>query len=260
MHWLKPGRQLRRRNWVFRRLLFPRIDYFWYIGTENREFFRHYGVPEHKLIAVPYCVDNARFQAAAAVLLPQKNMLRQRMGLPVDAKIILFSGKLVAKKRPMDLLQAFHRLGMRDACLIFMGDGALRTAMEDYLRMHALSNVFITGFVNQSGVSAWSAAADLFVMCSGAGETWGLSVNEAMNFALPLVLSDQTGCASDLCVPGANGYIFPTGDVNALHGALSEILSLPAEQRAQMGEYSLRLVAGFSYETILQSLDNNLPA
>ena len=42
------------------------------------------------------------------------------------------------------------------------------------------------------------AAADVFVLPSKLHETWGLVVNEAMNFALPVIVSHKVGCAADI--------------------------------------------------------------
>ncbi len=69
-----------------------------------------------------------------------------------------------------------------------------------------MENVHLTGFINQSVIPKYYAIGDAFVMCSQEGETWGLSVNEAMNFALPIVVSDMVGCSEDLVEEGQNGY------------------------------------------------------
>ena len=53
-----------------------------------------------------------------------------------------------------------------------MGDGYLRDVMEEVINKNKLSNVTLTGFVNQSSVSKYYALSDVFIMCSGLGETW----------------------------------------------------------------------------------------
>ncbi|MEL6717740.1 MAG: glycosyltransferase, partial [Bacteroidota bacterium] len=100
--------------------------------------------------------------------------------------------------------------------------------------------------------------ADLFVMCSQEGETWGLSTNEAMNFALPLVLSDLTGSSSDLVVEGKNGYVFPTGKVEALREKLELMLSFSDEKLLEMGAFSKQLIPKYSYDTIVKELASKL--
>lgn len=254
----RPKRLLKK--WLLCYALFPWISRFLYIGTQNREFYQSLGVPESRMIFAPYCVDNERFSAEYDALLPQKNALRTKLGLPETSRVVLFSGKYIPKKRPMDLLRAFHQVAMPDTFLVFLGEGMLRPELEAYCRQNNLPNVRLTGFVNQSAIGQYYAAADLFVMCSGPGETWGLAVNEAMNFGLPLLLSDLTGCADDLCRHGVNGFVFPTGDISALAARLEQLLRMPAEQLHSFGLASRNIVAEYSYQAIARNLAASFPA
>lgn len=255
-----PRWKRRLKQWLLGCGLFRFVDVFLYIGEENRQFYLHMGVPEHRLVFTPYGVDNARFSDQRAALRTEnRSRLRQRLGLPEEALIVLFSGKLIPKKRPLDLLEAFHRAHMPNAVLVYVGEGALRTAVEARAQALGIADVvYITGFVNQSTIGQYYAAADVFVMCSGVGETWGLSTNEAMNFALPVLLSDLTGCAADLCQPGVNGWVFPTGDIAALAERLHHLLTLLPERRQAMGEASRAIVARYSYEVVLENLKHAL--
>lgn len=251
-------KQLKRRKRFFKHFLFPRIDKFLYIGSQNKAFYQHYGVKEEQLVFAPYSIDNERFGNAYEQYKDQKENLRQELNLPLDKRILLFSGKYIDKKRPMDLLRAFAQLKAQNAHLVFVGDGPLREEMEAFLQSKNLSNITLTGFVNQSVIPKYYAIADVFVMCSQEGETWGLSTNEAMNFALPLVLSNLTGSSSDLVVEGKNGYVFPTGEVEALCEKLEQILVLSEEELQKMGAFSKNLIPKYSYETIVEELAKSL--
>lgn len=236
--------------------LAPLSHYIFYIGKENKAFYLGYGVSGDKLIFSPYAVDNQRFQKEFSALRPKREALKPALGLPAGKTIILFSGKYIPKKRPLDLLKAYQQCGYSDhACLVFMGDGPLRPAMEAFIREHNLHDVILTGFVNQSKVAEYYAVADILVMCSQEGETWGLSANEAMNFSLPLLLSDLTGSAADLVAPGENGWVFKTGSIAALTGKLEAMLSLPAVRLAEMGACSQKIVTGYSYRQIIGALE-----
>ncbi len=217
--------------------LFPRINYFLYIGNQNRLLYKSYSLPDKRLVFCPYAVDNGRFQLEYEKYKHSIPALKQSFGIPADDKVIIFSAKFVEKKKPLDLLKAFHQLNKPESWLIFVGEGNLRPEMERYIQTNGLKNVILTGFVNQSEISRYYAICDVFVMCSGMGENWGLSVNEAMNFNVPLILSDLTGCADDLVIEGNNGYVFKTGDVNELTLRLKQVLydkellwTMPSEQ------------------------------
>lgn len=228
--------------------LFCFIDQFLYIGKQNKAYYQFYGVKNQKLVFTPYAVDNERFQKAARELLPRKIELRKELDLPVDAKIILFSGKYIHKKRPMDLLQAYAALELSDKALVMVGEGELRPQMEQFIAANQLKDVFLTGFVNQSEIVKYYAIADVFVMCSGTGETWGLSTNEAMNFGVPIVLSDRVGCGIDF-LNKRIGRNFPFGDYEKLKKVLDQVLQ-------ESGDYAaiVKKINNYSYNQIINRI------
>ncbi|OGY97959.1 MAG: hypothetical protein A2855_01675 [Candidatus Liptonbacteria bacterium RIFCSPHIGHO2_01_FULL_57_28] len=235
-------------------LLFQYVTGFLYIGQENRKFFKYYGVPERKLHFVPYAVDNARFLADAARLMPQKGSLRREFGIDPGAAVILSLGKLIEKKRPLDLLRAYERLASPDKALVFVGDGPLRPELERYVADKKLSGVHFAGFRNQTEVGRFYALADIFAFPSQAGDTWGFVLNEAMCFGLPLVVSDIVGSVPDLVQPGKNGFVFPAGDVDALARSLEELVASP-DQRRVFGAGSKEIVKKYSYEAGVAAIE-----
>jgi glycosyltransferase involved in cell wall biosynthesis len=123
--------------------------------------------------------------------------------------------------------------------------------MEQYIKENQVKNVILTGFVNQQEIPKFYAIADLFVMCSAQGEHWGLSANEAMNFDLPMVLSDLTGCAPDLVVSGSNGYVFETGNIGDLASSIKSVLI----DNTLSGMISSKMIIDkFSYQSVLDHL------
>ena len=185
--------------------------------------------------------------------MPKKEELRKELGIPLSNQVILYSGKLISKKRPLDLLKAFSQLPINtNAFLVFVGDGELRKELETFINEYSIKNVLITGFINQSQIPKYYAIADVFVMCSDVGETWGLSTNEAMNFGLPIVISDRTGNYSDL-VDG-NGFVFEMGNIEDLLSKITPILKLNPHGVSLFKEKSLEKIKGYSYNIIVENL------
>ncbi len=214
-----------RRAWVrlAHRLLLRQYAAFLVVGRSNREFYLRGGVPEERLFFAPHCVDSARFEAQADSLRPRRAELRRAFGLDPSAFVALFAGKLVAKKRPLDLLEGFARARASAAGarlqLLFAGDGELRPALA--ARAAALlPDVAFAGFLNQTEIARAYVAADALALVSDYGETWGLVVNEAMACGLPAVVSDRVGCHPDLVLPGRTGEVVRFGDPEALAGVL----------------------------------------
>jgi glycosyltransferase involved in cell wall biosynthesis len=132
--------------------------------------------------------------------------------------------------------------------LLIAGDGPLRAEMQCRVAALHVPDVRFAGFLNQSELPSAYAVADAFVLPSKIHETWGLVVNEAMNFGLPVVVSDKAGCAADLVRSGANGLVVPHGDTAALAGAIARLVDEP-DTRARFGVVSRRIIDRYSIES-----------
>ncbi len=239
---------------IYLRFLFLFVDRFLFIGTQNKLFYQALGVQDSRLVYTPYAVDNMRFRNLNARMTQAE--AREKLELPLNKKIILFSGKYIHKKRPIDLIQALKRIKNENVFLIFVGDGELRISMERLILESGLvERVLLTGFINQSEIPHYYKAADIFVMCSGIGETWGLSVNEAMNFGLPVIISDVCGCVDDLIIRGVNGDVFETGNVIELSDLLEKYVNTSVGQRELIEASSINKVSEFSYGKIIAGLE-----
>jgi glycosyltransferase involved in cell wall biosynthesis len=225
------------------RWLFSQFAAFSVIGRQNAEFYRHYGVPEHKLHAAPYSVNTEFFEGEF-----QRHRSKQRRPGPWR---LGFSGKLIAKKRPIDFLLAGRTCSSRNRIrLIFIGDGPLRKELE---ACGARENIDVEfrGFLNQSEIVAKGYAdLDALVLPSGEYETWGLVVNEAMTGGIPAIVSDMVGCAPDLVVSDCTGYVFRSGDTTDLSRAIDCLVArldsghdFSPAVRERMMSYSLNRTA-----------------
>ena len=233
------------------------VQKFLYIGSENKKFFHYFSVKDSHLIFTPYAVDNEKFKKAYEENKLNKNNLKKELGISATGKVIMYSGKYIEKKRPLDLLKAFELLNDSEFNLVLMGEGPLRNELENYIVKQQLKNVILTGFINQSEISKYYSIADVFVMCSGIGETWGLSANEAMNFKLPLILSDTTGSSYDLVISGKNGFIYKEGDIESLSNCLKKIFSNKFNL-LDAGNISNELINDFNIQKIVNNILLNL--
>ena len=219
------------------------VDAFLAIGTANSAYYRSLGVPDSRIFDAPFAVDNTRFMAPMG----GQSELKRRWRLQPDRPAILFAGKLTRQKRPDDLFQAFKRLlaAGHQATLFVAGSGDMESELRALAAALPGQAVVFAGFVNQRELPQVYAAADVFVL-PAENESWGLAVNEAMCAGLPIVVSDQVGCAPDLVKDRVNGYIVPTGDVGALTDALARLVA-DGDRRRRMGAASLGIINEFSY-------------
>lgn len=202
-----------------------RFDGFLYVGQWNREYLQHYGVPPDRLFFSPHCVDNDAFEAGSRA--HRQHVVAGDAGRQGNRRL-LFVGKLMENKHPLDLVRAAALLRNKGVAVevAFAGAGLLADELERTARATGVPAHFY-GFVNQSMMPATYASADAIILPSQA-ESWGLSVNEAMACGVPAIVSDRVGCGPDLIVPGKTGATFPCGDVPALAAAIETVLAFDA--------------------------------
>lgn len=248
---------LRRIKAPILRRLFGAMDAFLSIGSLNAAYYRHYGVPDAKIFSVPYAVDNAFFQRQARLAQLGREDLRRDLGLASGRPIILYASKFLPRKRAGDLLEAYLRLspdGRQEPVpyLLFVGDGEQRPALEQRAKESGWSSIRFLGFKNQTDLPRLFDLCDVFVLPSET-EPWGLIVNEVMNAARPVIVTDQVGAAPDLVRDGENGYIVPVSDTEALARRLQDIVGDPDKAR-RMGQRSLEIIQGWGFQEDLMGL------
>jgi len=211
------------------RQLYARIDGFAVIGTEASRHLLRLEVGRQKMKPSPYCVDSDFFADETERWLPQRDKIRREYGMTEGDISLVFSGKLIPKKDPLLILTAIGRLepALRTRIhLLVAGDGELREVLAAAGREKLGHRLHMFGFLNQAEIGQVYACGDILILPSrrGAGETWGLVVNEAMQFGLAPLVSDGVGCAPDLVV-GESGRVFSSGSAEELANAISMIAS-----------------------------------
>lgn len=246
------GKGLKRtlKNWVVRRL-FQKIDLFLAVGERNKAYYKGHGARDSQIFTLTYAVDNEWFQSESCNGRRKRAALREELGFHPDQVVILYASKMTKGKRLMDLALAYESLCSewcqgREPGLLVIGDGETRSEFESWMKRTGLRSVKFLGFKNQTELPSYFAASDLFVL-PGQVEAWGLIVNEVMNAALPVIVTNEVGCGPDLVKPGQNGAIYPVGDTSELKRLLHEYCCNP-EMLISMGARSLEIISNHGFD------------
>lgn len=236
-------------------VLFKNFDAFLGYSSTNINYYKYYGVPENKIFFAPYAVNNDLFQLKYKELITKKSELKKAEGINPKLPIILSTSKLITRKRPIDLLRAYEIVDKNksnQAQLIFIGNGPEKESLENYAKIKRIKNVYFLGFKNQSEIVKYYAMADIFVLPSET-EIWGLVVNEAMNFSLPVIATDMVGAGYDIVKVNQNGFIYKVGDINELSTYLLKLVK-DAELRKKMGGNSLKIINNWNYKKAVSGI------
>lgn len=242
-------------------LQFPLASAFLCSGSSNRRFYEIFGVPSRKLIPFAYSWGYRKLLDVTDDYLQHKKELRQELKIGCSDRVILFCGRFVKEKNLHNLILAYGNACTEYSQLIMVGDGELGDELRALVEDQNISSIQFRGFQNRSEISKYYAVADYLVLAS-TRETWGLVINEAMCFGLPILTSNQVGSADDLVRNHINGFVFPDDNVNALSEILSQALHLPEEERVRMGLNSKDMISDWSdrdmAEPLLEFMDGFL--
>jgi len=232
------------------RVLYAQISVFAAIGTEARRHLRRLGVPASRIGSAPYCVDTDMLEKQVQEWRPRRQEVRMSLGIAPEDFVLLFSGKLIEKKQPLLIPEAVRRLPpalQKRMHLIVVGDGEQRAEMEAASRAVFGARLHLAGFVNQSELGRWYTAADCLVLPSkrGAGETWGLVVNEALQFGIPAIVSDGVGCGADL-VGSKTGAVFCSESAVSFSDAMFRLMDQATKYETTLQEHCWQKVSEFS--------------
>jgi glycosyltransferase involved in cell wall biosynthesis len=240
-----------------RKSLLHWADHFVAVAESIKREYLEHGVPPEKVTLIPYGVDLKRFRQASV---EEKADLRRRLGLPLGAAIVCFTGRLVTWKGPLTLLQAWRQVvnhhsgrqetpGASPSLLLFLGAGGLdQHNCEDEARRFVTEcglgeSVRFEGDVHN--VDDYLRAVDIFAFPTR-DDTFPVAVLEAMGCGLPMVVTQIAGLA-DYVRHEVNALAVPPGEVDPVRNALRRLLGDP-ELCGRLGEAAARTAQHFSRE------------
>ncbi|HKV98955.1 MAG TPA: glycosyltransferase family 4 protein [Vicinamibacterales bacterium] len=239
--WYDRPRRAVLRRWILH------ADALLYIGQANRDAYVSYGAREENLFFCPYAGDTRRIRGARFADDATRIDALARWGLPSDRVIVLFAGKLTPRKHPENMLAiATDPVLENKVHVVIAGSGPLDATLKERLRSRGITNVTMTGFVNQSQLPELYALSDIFVMPS-IGEPWGVVLHEAMTAECAVVVSSEVGAARDLVADGDTGYTFPPTDESRMIEQVRMLVSDPM-RRHRMAAAGRDRAAVFSHD------------
>jgi len=207
------------------------------------------GISKERLMWMPNPVDTAEFIPCPA---PDRVALRARLGLPADARCIIFVGRLAPEKELPSLLRALPSVIRREprTILVIVGDGPVRSELEALTRALEIGpHVRMTGRQTVPEVLEWLQASDVFALVSR-NEGFPCSLVEAMAVCLPSVVSDIPA-NRQLIGPAVHGLHAVMGDSVSIGDALSTLLADDDLRRRLGAAARTRVVENYSVDRVV---------
>ncbi len=209
--------------------------------VSERELETVLSEPESKIDMIPHG-DYRRFIGE----IPRQEEARARIGVPNEAKVLLFFGQIKEVKGLDVLLDAMPGVLSEhpETALVVAG----KVWKDDFSRYErqieglgiSENCVLHIRYIPDEEVASYYAAADAVVLPYRRIYQSGVLLM-AMSYGKPVIVSDIEGM-TEVVSGGSNGYVFPDGDAEALSGRIAGALADPEELRL-VGERALSYVS-----------------
>ncbi len=216
-----------------------------------------YDTPSSKISVIPPGVDIRHFYPIP------KDEAKEVVGVPQEATMILFVGRIEPLKGIDNLIQAIslnHKSGVLDCCphtLVIIGGepdakpeemNAEMARLQDMVEELNIENfVIFLGKQDQQMLPYYYSAAEVVVMPSHY-ESFGMVALEAMACGTPVIAS-QVGGLAFLVRDGETGFVVPGNDIQSLANRLMELIK-DKELRNKLGNKSTEYAQMYAWETI----------
>ena len=236
-------RQEKKSKYLVKKSLVRMADKWLSTGKYPTKYLVHYGADEHNVVEYPFTSLSETDIRPVIVSAEEKEALRIALNFR-EKHIVLAIGQFIHRKGFDVLLKAAASLG-EDVGIYIIGG----VPTDEYVRLKdqlGLRNVHFLGFQPKEKLVICYKAADLFVLPTRE-DIWGLVINEAMAYGLPVITTDRCVAGLELVENGVNGYIVPVGDAVALAEKMKLALSSDLEK---MGAASLEKIRPYTIENM----------
>ncbi|MCW3102606.1 MAG: hypothetical protein JWO09_1046 [Bacteroidetes bacterium] len=216
------------------------FSHCWVPGEPQLEYAKKLGFKDSRILTGFYSCDHDFFHAQYLENRTQKNT-----NFP---KRFIYAGRYVEHKGISDLWDAFSELqeerpnGWELWCL---GTGDVPPRLHPKIRHF--------GFVQPDAMKPYLRDTGVFVLPSHF-EPWGVVVHEFAAAGFPLICTDEVGASAAFVENNLNGYIYKSGDKQALKLALSRIVNATPLALKEMGEQSVKKAKSITPKTWAQKL------
>ena len=212
-------------KFIIKKFFISKASYWLSTGEKTDKYLIHYGAKKENVYRYPFASFREKDILHKSLGHEEKKIIKEKYGIK-EKKVVLFVGQFIYRKGIDILLNASD--GLRQDIGVYIVGGE---ATEEYLEIineKKLENIHFFKFANKETIKELYMASDVFVLPTRE-DIWGLVINEAMSYGLPVITTDR--CIAGLELVGKeNGKIIPVDDVEALKSAIKTVLAIPSEE------------------------------
>ncbi|WP_261291007.1 glycosyltransferase family 4 protein [Paraclostridium sordellii] len=239
-----------KKNYLIKKFFISSADYWISSGSNCNIYLEHYGAEKAKIFEYPF----ASIAYSKEDLQPISKIEEQKLKKTYNLNdiVILSVGSFIYRKGLDILIKAFEIVKLNSPelkiSLVLIGGGELKKDYLNYISSKSIEDVTIIDFLDKDELIKFYKLSDLFILPTRE-DIWGLVVNEAMEFGLPIISSDKAGAAYDLIRD--NGEIFKSEDYKGLAKSIENII-LDKDKIKKYSKSSKEIIKRYSSENMAE--------
>lgn len=229
----------------FKTWLIAGANYYLSTGKNCDDFLVHYGAPATLLKRYPFTSIRKEDILVEPLTKQEKLVYKDKLGCSCNT-MILSVGQPIHRKGFDILIKAVADMRSDDIGVYIIGGKPNEECGELIRELHP-KNLFFVPFMRKEELADYYKAADLFVFPTRE-DIWGLVINEAMAYGLPVITTDKCNAGLELVDDGENGYLVPAEDYRSLADAIK--VTAPEDVRQRFAMRSLEKIRQYSLENM----------
>lgn len=212
-------------------------------GDKTTEYLKYYGA--HNLIYKYPFTSAMKADVTIKTDSETKKIVRRKLGISNDI-VFLFSGQFIHRKGIDILLKACKSLP--NNCSVYIVGGKPSLEYLEIIKSLELNNIYFIDFKTPKELSQYYLASDIYVLPTRE-DIWGLVINEAMAYGLPVLTTYQCLAGMELIKNGENGFLFDCTETDKLHEYMIR-LSQDAHMRQRMSIANKKKIQSYTIENM----------
>ena len=222
-------------------------DFFASSGKVCDRYYDYYHVPKNKRLYYRFTSQNEKDINGNRMMRENRSIYREELKFKDD--IVVFSVGQMIPRKGYDILAKAIKYINSNVKIIIAG-GYPEDDVKQIIENNHITNMEFIGFKKKDELAKYFAASDIFVLPTRY-DIWGLVINEAMSFGLPIISTDKCAAADELISIFDNGIIVPIENEIELAKAI-DILANDNELRIQYGINSLNGIKDYTIENMIK--------
>lgn len=211
----------RKIKYLVKKYFISKASYWLSTARITDDYLTYYGTIKDRIYRYPFTSVRKDEIIEEIITFEEKLELREKLNIP-EKQVVVTVGQFIYRKGFDVLLEASKYLNNNIGIYIIGGEPTKEyfSKKEEY----KLINVHFVGFKKKEELKEYYKAADLFVLPTRE-DIWGLVINEAMAYGLPVITTDKCIAGLELIKDYENGFIIPVSNEKVLSEKIELILS-----------------------------------